>query len=119
MEELANSKWISTKLGTPPLKGNDLHELVAKLNHNWKQIDEMNLEKDYKFTNFNYALDFANLVGKMSDELDHHPDLHLSWGKCKVQISTHSINGIAEMDFVYASRVEKIYKEKFEELIPK
>ncbi len=119
MEELASSKWKTTRVGTPPLKGSNLQKLITKLDNDWKHIDELKLQKDFKFTNFNRALEFANLVGKMSDELNHHPDLHLAWGKCIVKIWTHRIDGIAEMDFVYAARIEKIYKEKFEELLPK
>ena len=119
MEELANSKWKTTRAGTPPLKGEDLQKLISQLNHNWVQVEEMKLQKDFKFTNFNRALEFANLVGKMSDELNHHPDLHLAWGKCTVPIWTHRIDGIAEMDCVYEARVDKIYKVKFEDLLPK
>ncbi|MCE7734127.1 MAG: 4a-hydroxytetrahydrobiopterin dehydratase [Candidatus Heimdallarchaeota archaeon] len=117
MEELANSKWKTTRVGTPPLKGGDLQKLISKLNHNWEQVEELKLQKDFKFTNFNRALEFANLVGKMSDELNHHPDLHLAWGKCVVQIWTHRIDGISQMDFVYAARVEEIYQNKFSNLI--
>ncbi|MFV2016004.1 MAG: 4a-hydroxytetrahydrobiopterin dehydratase [Candidatus Heimdallarchaeota archaeon] len=116
MEELAKTKWKSTRKGTPPLKGEDLVKLLSKLNYDWEQIDEMKLQKEYNFTNFNRALEFVNSVGQMSDELNHHPDLRLSWGKCTVQIWTHKIDGIAEMDFVFASRVEKMYQDKFHKL---
>jgi 4a-hydroxytetrahydrobiopterin dehydratase len=119
MNELANTNWKATRVGTPPLKGTQLTHLLTKLNSNWDHVEETKLVKDYKFTNFSRALEFANLVGEMSDDLNHHPDLRLAWGKCKVEIWTHRIDGIAEMDFVYAARVEKIYQDNFEALLPK
>ncbi len=119
MNELADMKWKSTRVGTPPLKGEGLKKFLDQLGHNWLEMNETKLEKEFKFPNFNRALEFANQVGEMSDELNHHPDLHISWGKCKVEIWTHRIDGIAEMDYVYAARVEKIYKGKYEDLIPK
>ena len=119
MEDLANIKWKSTRVGTPPLKGDDLRNFLDQLGSSWSEINETKLEKEYRFTNFNRALEFANLVGQMSDDLNHHPDLHLAWGKCKVEIWTHRIDGISEMDFVYAARIEKIYMVNFEELLPK
>ena len=119
MNELADMKWKSTRVGTPPLKGDQLNNMLSKLKNDWQQVDETKLNKEYKFTNFNRALEFANLVGVMSDDLNHHPDLHLSWGKCKIEIWTHRIEGIAEMDFVYAARVERIYKDIFELLLTK
>lgn len=118
MNEFADMKWKATRVGTLPLKGDQLLQLIGKLNNGWTDIDETKLVKEYKFSNFNRALEFANLVGNMSDELNHHPDLHLAWGKCRVEIWTHRIDGIAEMDFVYATRIEKIYAEKFEGLLP-
>lgn len=118
MEELLNTQWKATRVGTPPLKGAELQGFLSKLNNNWEQKEEMKLQKEFKFTNFNRALEFANEVGTMSDDLNHHPDLHLAWGKCKVEIWTHRIDGIAEMDFVYAARVEKIYQDAFASLLP-
>ncbi|MHA2031360.1 MAG: 4a-hydroxytetrahydrobiopterin dehydratase [Candidatus Kariarchaeaceae archaeon] len=117
MDELLNTKWKSTRVGTPPLKGDNLNAMLHKLQNEWQHVNETKLAKEYKFTNFNRALQFANLVGGISDELNHHPDLHLAWGKCIVEIWTHRIDGIAEMDFVYAAQVEKIYQEKFKELL--
>lgn len=119
MEELAGRKWKSTKVGSPPLKGDELRKFRDQIGQEWKVINETKLEREFRFTNFTRALEFANLVGNMSDDLNHHPDLHLAWGKCKVEIWTHRIEGVAEMDFVYAARVEKIYQEKFEEPLQK
>ena len=108
MEELLNIKWKSTRVGTLPLKGEELNQQLKLLSNDWIVLKEKKLQREFSFTNFNRALEFANLVGSLADELNHHPDLHISWGKCKVEIWTHLIDGLATMDFVYSAKIERI-----------
>ena len=42
----------------------------------------------------------------MAEEQDHHPDIFLAWGRVKVTIWTHKIDGLAESDFVFAAKTE-------------
>ena len=44
----------------------------------------------------------------MSEQQDHHPDLELSWGKVKVKIWTHKIDGLTESDFVFAAKCDDL-----------
>ena len=34
--------------------------------------------------------------------MDHHPDIHLSWGKVVVSVWTHSVGGLTDKDFALA-----------------
>ena len=47
-------------------------------------------------------------MGEMAEEQAHHPDLHLSWGKVRVEIWTHKIDGLTESDFVFAAKAEAL-----------
>lgn len=94
--------------GSDPVKGVALQDLQSALGNEWLVIDEHHLEKEFGFPDFQQALDFTNRVGGLAESLDHHPDIHLSWGKTKVAIWTHSIGGLSEADFVFAARVEKL-----------
>jgi 4a-hydroxytetrahydrobiopterin dehydratase len=40
----------------------------------------------------------------------HHPDLYLAWGKCKVEIWTHKINGLTESDFYLAAKADREFE---------
>jgi 4a-hydroxytetrahydrobiopterin dehydratase len=53
-------------------------------------------------------LDFVNRVGAIAEEQGHHPDLYLSWGKTRVDIWTHKINGLTESDFILAAKIDQI-----------
>jgi 4a-hydroxytetrahydrobiopterin dehydratase len=72
----------------------------------WRIVDGHHLEKEYKFPNFAEALAFVNRVGAIAEEMDHHPDIYLAWGKVRIQTWTHVANGLTQKDFVLADRIE-------------
>jgi 4a-hydroxytetrahydrobiopterin dehydratase len=93
--------------GNEPLKGQALQELIVELDNEWQVMDDQRLEKNYKFDNFQQALDFTNKVGEMAEAVDHHPEICLTWGKASITIWTHSIGGLSEADFVFAARADR------------
>ncbi|RJQ72231.1 MAG: 4a-hydroxytetrahydrobiopterin dehydratase [Desulfobacteraceae bacterium] len=104
--ELAKKECVPCKGGVPPLKGKELDELYSQLGADWKIVDSHHLEKEFKFKNFRQALDFTNRVGELAEAQGHHPDIYLTWGKVKMTIWTHKIDGLTESDFVFAAKVE-------------
>lgn len=103
---LADRDCIPCRGGVPPLKGEALQTLLAQLGNDWRLVDEHHLEKEFKFKNFREALDFANRVGAVADQQNHHPDIHVGWGRTKVLIWTHKIDGLTESDFVFAAKAD-------------
>jgi len=67
------------------------------------------LAKTYRFSNFAQALAFANRVGELAEEADHHPRLIVDWGKLVVHWTTHAVGDVHENDFVMAARCDKAY----------
>ncbi|HRI89130.1 MAG TPA: 4a-hydroxytetrahydrobiopterin dehydratase [Candidatus Hydrogenedentes bacterium] len=110
MNELASQQCVPCRGGVPKLQGADITRLMALLNGDWQCVDEHHLEKAYKFKNFVDALAFTNAVGAIAEEQNHHPDILTTWGKTKVTIWTHKIDGLTESDFYFAAKVEEAYK---------
>lgn len=110
-DELAKKKCVPCQGDIPPLKGKALRTLLAAVNNDWQLVGEHHLEKEYKFGDFREALDFTNLVGEMAERQDHHPDIYLGWGKVKVTIWTHKINGLTESDFIFAAKTDQLLKK--------
>ncbi len=108
MSALAEKQCVPCKGGVPPLKGKDLARLAAELGGGWQIVGERQLEKEYKFPDFREALVFTNKVGELAEAQGHHPDIHLAWGKVKLTIWTHKINGLTESDFVLAAKADKL-----------
>ena len=107
MSNLAKKNCIPCKGGVPSLKGTKLDELLEKLKNDWKIIKEHHLEKEYSFKNFKEALNFTIKVGELAENQGHHPDIFLTWGKVKLTIWTHKIDGLTESDFIFAAKADK------------
>ena len=107
MRELAKMECVPCQGGVPALKGDALIDLHAGLGDGWQVVDEHHLEKAYGFHDFKEALDFTNIIGDIAESQGHHPDIELSWGKVKVTIFTHKINGLTESDFILAAKFDQ------------
>jgi len=106
--DLSKKKCVPCQGGVPPLKGASLKEFHQQLSKDWKVIDEHHLEREYTFKNFRDALAFTNAIGAIAEEEGHHPDIFLSYGKVKIELWTHKINGLTESDFILAAKIEKL-----------
>ena len=106
--DLSKKKCPPCQGGISPLKGAPLAELHRQLGEGWKVIDEHHLEKEYSFKNFREALAFTNAVGAVAEEEGHHPDIFLSYGKVKIELWTHKVNGLTESDFILAAKIDRL-----------
>lgn len=105
---LSKETCIPCRGGVPPLHGSELRSLTQELGGSWRVIEEHHLEKEFSFRDFVEALAFTNRVGAIADEQGHHPDIHLAWGKVRVTIWTHKIDGLTRSDFVLAAKIDEI-----------
>jgi len=107
MSELASKECVPCKGGVLPLPEAESAALLDKLGNEWSLIDNHHLEKEYVFKDFREALNFTNRVGELAETQGHHPDVYLAWGKVKLTIWTHKIDGLTESDFVFAAKADK------------
>lgn len=91
----------------PPLIGNQLESFLELLGNQWQVMEEQRLEKEFKFSDFQGALEFTNKVGALAESVDHHPEIYLTWGKVKITIWTHSIGGLSDADFIFAAKADQ------------
>ena len=110
MNELAN-------IPIEPPRGPDASALdptavaqwLERLGNEWVLNEQGHLHKAYKFADFASALEFVNEVGRLSDEVDHHPFIGLTWGRAEITIWTHSVGGLSEADFVFCAHCDRIF----------
>ncbi len=108
MSELSSRECTPCRGGVPPLEGEELAELHEQLGGDWQVIEGHHLEKTYKFPDFQQALDFTNRIGALAEEVNHHPDICLFWGRVQVTLWTHKIDGLNEADFVWAAKADAL-----------
>lgn len=106
--ELAKKECKPCDGKTPPLKGEALKQMQSQLGSEWQVLNEQKLEREFKFPDFRSALEFVNQVGEIAEEQNHHPDIYFTWGRARIQIWTHSINGLSENDFILAARISEL-----------
>ncbi len=106
--DLAEMECVPCRGGVPPLAGDDLKLIHERLGSSWNLVGEHHIEKEYTFPDFKEALAFTNRVGELAERQGHHPDIHLAWGKVKVEIWTHKIDGLTESDFILAAKIDKL-----------
>jgi 4a-hydroxytetrahydrobiopterin dehydratase len=64
--------------------------------------------KRFTFADFSSALAFVVRIGCYAEKHDHHPDLELGYGRCRVAWSTHDARGVTDLDLAAAEATDKI-----------
>jgi 4a-hydroxytetrahydrobiopterin dehydratase len=106
---LAARRCVPCRGDTPPLRGEAIARLLDELGGGWRVVDEHHLEKEYRFPDFRSALAFVDRVGELAEREFHHPDIHLAWGRVRLEIWTHRIRGLTESDFVLAAKADELF----------
>ncbi|HZD79259.1 MAG TPA: 4a-hydroxytetrahydrobiopterin dehydratase [Actinomycetota bacterium] len=108
--DLASMQCVPCRGGIPPLTHEQIEPYLADLGGDWQVEEDHHLSKTYRFPNFREALDFTNRVGQLAEEVGHHPDIALSWGRVGLTVWTHKIGGLHEADFVFAAKADRAFE---------
>jgi 4a-hydroxytetrahydrobiopterin dehydratase len=66
------------------------------------------ITKTFSNDDFVGSVEFVKQVVEPAEEMNHHPDLEISWDKVKVSITNHSAGGLTEADFELAKRIDSL-----------
>jgi 4a-hydroxytetrahydrobiopterin dehydratase len=88
------------------LSDEEIEQRLAGL-EGWRREGEA-IVKQFRRERFTGSVDFVNALVPVAEELDHHPDLTISWDRVTVSISTHSQGGLTEADFELARRIDAL-----------
>lgn len=82
-------------------------EMLASELNDWIIVDSK-LEKTFRFKNFHETMAFVNAVAWIAHTQDHHPDMDVTYSRCRLVWSTHSAGGITRNDIICAARVDRL-----------
>ena len=108
MAGLDRKNCVPCRGGVDPLTGDTLRQYAALLDKQWQVIDEHHLHRAWTLPDFRQALAFVNRIGELAEAEGHHPDIYLAYGKVRVTLWTHKINGLHENDFILAAKIDRL-----------
>ena len=66
------------------------------------------IQKSFKRDDFVGSVRFVDALVEPAEEMNHHPDLAVSWDTVTVTISTHSEGGLTAADFELAAKIDAL-----------
>lgn len=84
---------------------------LGKLNNNtttpWEIIDGK-LHKEFEFSNFIDAFGFMTRAAMIAEGMNHHPEWFNVYRKVIVDLMTHEADGLTELDFQLAGKMDSL-----------
>ena len=109
MSDLTARKCVPCEGGVQPLSHAQAQALMKQLKPEWKLAeDAKSIASEWKFRNFFHTMSFVNAVAHIANAEDHHPDVELGYGYCRIRYNTHAIGGLSENDFICAAKIDAL-----------
>ncbi len=94
---------------TSRLENNEIRALSGHLHSDWSVAgDGREIQRSFRFQNYYETLAFVNALAWIAHHQDHHPNLEVSYNRCIVHYSTHSVGGLSENDFICAAKIDEL-----------
>lgn len=82
---------------------------IEDLSEGWLIENDSHLKKEFVFKSYLKTISFVNAIAWAANNVNHHPDLEVSFGKCVVRITTHdSNNSLTEKDMLLAKEIDRL-----------
>jgi 4a-hydroxytetrahydrobiopterin dehydratase len=112
MNELTQKRCVPCEGGVQPLSREQALSMMKQLSAQWTLADDgKSIRSEWKFRNFYHTMSFVNAVAHIANAEDHHPDLEVGWGYCRIRYNTHAIGGLSENDFICAAKIDVLPRQ--------
>jgi len=107
--ELKRRRCKPCEGGTPAMTEAAVAEMLGELK-DW-EFSEGKIARLFQFKNWGQTMAFVNAVAWIAHRENHHPDLEVSYNRCRVSYTTHAVGGLSENDFICAAKVDALLAE--------
>ncbi len=73
----------------------------------WEKV-ENKLSKNFKFKDFIESFSFITRIAIISEKMNHHPDITISYNNVHIDLTTHDINSISKNDIILARKIDEL-----------
>jgi 4a-hydroxytetrahydrobiopterin dehydratase len=100
---------VSDKTETPPDPERTLTELelVSEQLPDWRMLIDR-LYASFDTGDFVTAVELVDAISQAAEEMNHHPDLDLAYGRLDVRLSSHDVRGVTSRDVVLARTISEL-----------
>jgi 4a-hydroxytetrahydrobiopterin dehydratase len=88
------------------LSDDEIEERLSALD-GWKRDGDA-ITKTFDRGDFVGSVEFVRRMVEPAEEMNHHPDLSVSWSEVKVSITNHAAGGLTEADFELAAKIDAL-----------
>jgi len=104
---LVHKKCKSCESKGLPFNPDEISPYLAMV-QGWVVTEGKVIEKVFASKNFVAAMAMAHKITEIAESENHHPDLHVSYRTLRVELTTHSVGGLTENDFIVAAKIDQI-----------
>ncbi len=83
-----------------------IHDKLGEIPH-WS-LAEGKLHRELKFADFNAAFGFMARVALHAEAMGHHPEWFNVYNTVKIDLATHDVGGVSELDFDLAKKIDAL-----------
>jgi len=84
--------------------------LSELMDNGWAVTDDRDaITKQFKFTSFARAFGWMASVATVAEKMDHHPEWLNVYNRVSVTLTTHSADGLTELDLKLAKEMDALY----------
>lgn len=66
------------------------------------------LRREIRFRDFSEAFGFMTRVALVAERMDHHPDWSNVWNRVAIELTTHDVGGVTELDVALARAIDAL-----------
>lgn len=76
----------------------------------WER-QEQRICKTFETKSFSKGSEIVSKIAPVADEVNHHPDILVTFPRLKIELTTHDAGGLTELDFDMAEKIDRILSE--------
>ncbi|MEM9154521.1 MAG: 4a-hydroxytetrahydrobiopterin dehydratase [Cyanobacteria bacterium P01_F01_bin.33] len=96
--------WAET--GPRVLSSSEVQQRLVDLPE-WAIVDEK-LHRKFEFDSFVEAFGWMSSIALVAESLGHHPEWFNVYNRVTVDLTTHDVSGISDLDFELATRMNEL-----------
>jgi len=106
--ELKNKKCVPCEGRVASLSEPQIQAFSSMISSHWQVRGGTMIVRQFNFVNFKHTISFVNRVADIAEQEGHHPDMHIYYARCILELWTHAIGGLSENDFILAAKIDEL-----------